>query len=277
MSRTVPDQSFLSFGEIIRQRISECELVALDRFRTAIRPIYGSSERGEPEPIGTCLFIEIAGKPCLVTAAHVIDHNDKTSLYVGGENLELIEAEFVTSRRPAGQRTEDHNDFAIAELPSILVVKLGAEVRFLKTDEISRAPGSTGGHAFLCAGYPIAQNRNVDVVAKSIAPALLRYTANAVDRPALAKKLGISGKHHLFIKHGKYSKDAKGRKVSSYQMRGCSGGAIIDLGNLSDPGVVSGVTTPTPQLAALLIEYHDEHQAIVGTRLDAIIKAYVNR
>jgi len=90
------------------------------------------------------------------------------------------------------------------------------------------------------------------------------------------KELGISGDDHLVIGHRKHSKDEKGNKVSSYALHGFSGGAVIDLGKISDPAVAAGVTPCEPRLAGLFIEYYREHQAIVATRIDTVLHAYLH-
>jgi hypothetical protein len=123
--------------------------------------------------------------------------------------------------------------------------------------------------------YPNSQNRRVDSTAKKITPRRGRYVSNTADRPELLKKLKISGEHHLIIDHRKYSKDDGGNRVSSYALSGFSGGAVIDFGKLSTPEVSTGIVPCEPRLAGLFIEYYKDHQAIVATRVDTILKAYV--
>jgi hypothetical protein len=267
-------RTILTVNEVIRERMIACSDKALAQFKSAICPIYGSTPNGQPEQFGSCVLLEIAGKPCLMTAAHLIDSNSDTSLYVGGKDLTLIEAEFSVSPAPGGDRKNDRYDFAIAELTSAFVAKLGG-VRFIRDDEISSSVVPTTGHLFCCLGYPNSQNRRVDSTAKKITPRRGRYVSNTADRPELLKKLNISGEHHLIIDHRKYSKDDGGNRVSSYALSGFSGGAVIDLGRLSTPEVATGIVPSEPRLAGLFIEYYKDHQAIVATRVDTILKAYV--
>jgi hypothetical protein len=273
-SDSVGPREILTVGEVIRERMIACSDKALAQFKDAVRPVYGSSPDGRPEQLGSCILLKIAGKPCLMTAAHLIDSNSYTSLYVGGKNVTLIEAEFSTSPAPGGNRKNDRYDFAIAELTTSFVTNLGG-VRFIRDDEISSSAVPTTGHLFCCLGYPNSQNRRVDVSAKSIRPRRGRYVSNTTDRPELLKKLEVSGEHHLFIDHRKYSKDDGGNRVSSYALSGFSGGAVIDLGRLSSPEVATGVVPCEPRLAGLFIEYYKDHQTIVATRIDIILRAYL--
>lgn len=267
-------RTILTVNEVIRERMIACSDKALAQFKSAICPIYGSTPNGEPEQLGSCLLLEIAGKPCLMTAAHLIDSNSNTNLYVGGKALTLIETEFSVSPAPGGNRNNDRYDFAIAELTSAFVAELGS-VRFIRDDEISSSVTPTTGHLYCCLGYPNSQNRRIDTTTKKITPRRGRYVSNTADRSELLKKLKISGKHHLIIDHRKYSKDDGGNRVSSYALSGFSGGAVIDLGKLSTPKVATGIIPCEPRLAGLFIEYYKDHQAIVATRIDTILKAYL--
>ena len=265
----------LSVNEIVRERMIACGDKALAQFHDAVHPIYCSTEHGQPDQEGSCVLLEINGKRCLMTAGHVIDANRFSSLYVGGRELQLIECEFFTSHAPNGDRGKDRYDFAIAELSDDFIAKLG-RARFLRDDDISRSVAPTSGHLYQCLGFPNSQNRRVDVAAKKITPRRGRYASNTIGKPALLKQLQISGADHLIIDHRKHSKDEKGNKVSSYALPGFSGGAVIDLGKISDPAVAAGMTPCEPRLAGLFIEYHKEHQAIVATRIDTILRAYLD-
>ncbi len=267
--------TILTLQEVIRERMLQCADAALSRFRAAIRPVYGSDGQGHPEQIGTCILVRIRGEPCLLTAAHVIDENAYTSLYVGGDELVLMESEFLVSSKPDDERRTDTYDFALGVLSPGKVAALGS-VQFIDEEEIAGSAGSTSGHAFLCVGYPNSKNRIVGRASRSIRPSLLRYTSTAVDRPELASELNASGEHHVFIDFRKHSRDETGLKVPSYGLRGCSGGAVIDLGKIATIEAAAGLVTPRATLIGLLIEHRKEHHVILATRLDAIVQAYLS-
>jgi hypothetical protein len=74
-----------SSKEVVRDRIhalvrgwmKEAVTAAVAEFRSAIRPIYGSTERGLARHIGSCTLLEMRGARLLMTAAHVIDENNR--------------------------------------------------------------------------------------------------------------------------------------------------------------------------------------------------------
>lgn len=152
-SSTGSSRTILTVNEVIRERMIASSK-AHAQFKSAICPIYGSTPNGQPEQLGSCVLLEIAGKPCLMTAAHLIDSNSDTSLYIGSKDLTPIEAEFSVSPATGGNRKNDRCDFAIAELTSAFVAKLGG-VRFIRDDEISGSVVPTTGHLTIVVGLDI--------------------------------------------------------------------------------------------------------------------------
>lgn len=73
-------------------------------YARSVRPIYGAAADGRPEHIGSAILIDASGTKLIMTAAHVIDWNDRSSLYVGLAATELIEDEFMMSVAPEGVR-----------------------------------------------------------------------------------------------------------------------------------------------------------------------------
>jgi len=267
-------KKILAVNEVIRERMTACSGKAFAQFKDTIRPVYGATSNGIPEQLGSCVLLQIEGKPSLMTAGHLLDSDSDTSLYIGGRDLGLIENKFSVSCAASGNRGDDRYDFAIAELTSEFVARLGP-VRFIRDEDVSRSVAPTTGHLFSCIGFPNSQNRRVDPSTNKITPRRGRYGSNTAYRPALLAKLKISGTDHLIIDHRKHSKDDRGNRVSSYALPGFSGGAVIDLGKISSPEIASGVAECEPRLVGLFIEYYKDHQAIVATRIDTILKAYL--
>ena len=50
------------------------------RFRETVVPIYGSKENGRPVHIGSAVLLDLRGHKALLTAAHVIDESQSTTL-----------------------------------------------------------------------------------------------------------------------------------------------------------------------------------------------------
>ena len=82
-----------TIAQVVHDRLVRGSDAALERFRAAVKPIYGSTGSGEPEHIGTALLLQLPEGHFLLTAAHVIDWNAKTTLYLGEARFEKLEFE----------------------------------------------------------------------------------------------------------------------------------------------------------------------------------------
>lgn len=262
----------------LRARVRDLMKAASDSaeklFRAAVRPIYGVTAGGRPDQLGSAVLIKIDDTPCLLTAAHVIDANESSSLYVGGDSaLVQINAEFGATIPPAEGRDGDHYDFAIAELPATMLAEMSS-LKFITEAEMA-PPTARGEKQFYSAlGYPNSKHKKDIGAGLKVRGQLYSYSSFARFPPALAAKLDVSGHEHLFIDHRKHSRDENGQKVSSVAPRGLSGGAIIQAADFGDREVLLGHKLPAPRLAGITIELYNDHQTLLGTRIDAIVHAW---
>ena len=262
----------------LRQRLRALIISAADKaeqaFRPAVRPMYGVTENGRADQLGSAVLVSLDGTPCLLTAAHVVDQNRATTLYVGGDNtLVEIAAVFETTVAPAAGRNGDHYDFAIAPLPMTMLVEM-TTLKFITEQEMAPAPADSDRLFYTALGFPNSKNKAALNTSLKVQGQLYSYSSFARFQPALALKLDVSGREHVFIDHRKHSRDETGRKVSSIAPRGLSGGAIIQAADFRDQDILLGRKAPEPLLAAITIERCKDHQTLLGTRLDAIIPAW---
>jgi hypothetical protein len=139
-------------NEVVRERINECTDAGAQQFIRSIKPIYGSSTSGFPIHVGTCLLLQIEMRKYILTAAHVIDWNEYSSLYVGGETeLILIEGDFYRTQKPDGDRKKDHFDFAWLKLNEKFVAKMGY-VNFVDETQLFFNNVATEGNLYLALG-----------------------------------------------------------------------------------------------------------------------------
>lgn len=259
--------------DINRERINELAENAATVFGGSILPIYGSTRGGYPEHIGSCIALSLDGRPHLLTAAHVLDWNEETSLYVGHENLHLLTMEFRATAKQNGNRLEDRLDFALGELSESDIKKLGG-VNLLTEDQIDLGARCTAGQTYSSIGYPNSKNKKIDHAHKHVEAKRFLHTGIAKFDDDSARATGTSLTDHILIsQNSKYSKDDSGRQVSSVALHGMSGGAVINIGNLADPEVLAGCKKPVPLLAGLFIEYHKKPGIIVATKLNTILRA----
>lgn len=264
--------SIKTVQEIVRERMNEAASAAKAHFRDAVRPIYGATDQGEPSHIGSALLLDLPEGQYLLTAAHVIDWNRETTLYIGADRFAQLEFDALATTSPEGDRRKDHADFAIAPLNADLVASL-QHAKFVTEAEISKSAASSDGRIYTCLGYPNSKNKINRNNGMRVVPSLLPYTS--VGRPASHLPASANDDHHILVDYNaKYSRDEYGNKVGTIAQKGCSGGAIIDVGRIS-PDTLSADFDP--KLAAVFIEAHAQQKVIVGTRLAVILATLRSR
>ena len=253
----------------LRERMDELAERAQEQLRTAVRSVYRATKDGAPDQIGSCILLDLQGLKILLTAAHIIDENKATSLYVTGvTDLVLVEAEFICSIKPRGARSNDLLDFAAARIPVSMIAQLGEG--YVRMDQIRRDSSEDKGHLFTILGHPNSANEFVDHERSTVATTLLPYSSTARFSRRLGTKAGNEGRDHLFIDYGKFSRE-DGAKMESVEPPGLSGGAVIDAGEPSDLKVFRGEVIPTPRLAGMVIEWWKKDRVLVASRLETIL------
>lgn len=143
----------ISQGEAVRAWIKERTSQAQASFFPSVRPVYWATPSGTAEAIGSSFLLRVDGKRYFVTAAHVLDLNQQSTLYVGGSNaLEPITGIAEVTKAPASGRAEDKFDFAYMELPEDFANRLGVDV-FIDVNEISQNRGMLDGRCYMALGY----------------------------------------------------------------------------------------------------------------------------
>lgn len=253
----------------IREFMTAAAHAATNAFRDAVRPIYGVGMRDRPDHIGSSVLIEIDGVKMIVTAAHVIDHNSATTLYIGGDiALDLLVGEFQITAAPESGRDRDHYDFAFAELTPKQLTDLG-DVRFVTEAEMAPAGTPVEKRLFTAIGYPNSKNKDNLALANKVLGQLYPYSSIHRDEPALAKR-GLSHHDHVLITHHKNAVDETGRKTSPIGPRGLSGGAMIEAAEMS-LALYRGQQALAPRLAGITIERASNR--LIATRIHVVIAA----
>ncbi|CAH2407918.1 hypothetical protein [Mesorhizobium escarrei] len=137
--------------EFVREHLDEAAKAAPAKFRDAVKPISGVTNKGAPDHIGTAMLLELPEGRFLLTAAHVIDANSETSLYLGADRFKLLQFEALVSAAPDGKRARDHADFAIAPVDPDLLESLSTS-KFITEAEISQLLAPTTGRIYTCLG-----------------------------------------------------------------------------------------------------------------------------
>jgi hypothetical protein len=147
------------------------------------------------------------------------------------------------------------------------------KVKYIGEGDISARPTDPSGHLYLALGFPNSANKKVDHVRRVVPNRIWPYAGLAVRNDALARKLGITGEHHIFIKFEKRSKDFGGAIVNSKDPTGMSGGGLFDLGNLARPENLAEGAVCKARLTGLLIEVHRGAKSIVAVSMGTVVRA----
>lgn len=205
----------------------------------SVRHIYGVDGEGRPYPIGTCVLLEVDGLHYIVTAAHVIDHNKDTTLFMNNDKGGVpLTGNFSIISSP-----KKEVDFDVAFLPlNAEIEKEMGDCVFLKEDEVIK--DLFGFNHFMAFGYPKSRNK----------PNHATKTITSQAYPYINKHLRQKGVFH-YLKYQDINFDENGKKFSNaVEPDGMSGGAIIDLGFLSYWESVLGIELGTSKITGIIIE-----------------------
>jgi hypothetical protein len=238
-----------------------------ESLKRSVRPVYGASEKRTPYHIGSAILLELLGRKVFLTAAHVLDHSDETTIYVGGDNhLVALEGEFLVTKMLNGDRSQDRYDFAFLILSDEQVEAMG-NVAYCPEHLISAVePESAEDWVYTAYGFPNSRNGEVDNVQHRATSSLLSYSSLAVRPQDVIRKLANKHADHLFIRYLNQSTYNDGTRIRTIAARGLSGGALVYTGRLAEH--ISGHPA-TPRLAGLVIER--VNGTLVATKISVII------
>jgi hypothetical protein len=221
------------------------------------------------------LLLSIDGERIAVTAAHVMDHLDETSLCIAGRPgtspVPISGGEIRTTPKPQGDRQSDHFDIAFWRPPAAAVAGLGA-VEFLDSSRISSNDPQTFGRLYTAIGYPYSRNKKkVNHTAKQLSTRVSMYTASVEAMPEVAAMLGVSGRQHLFLRFAQQSFTGGHDLTNTFGPTGLSGGALLDLGEFTSPESYERDPRRNAKLSGMVIEYYSEHHALVAVKIEYVI------
>jgi hypothetical protein len=263
------DKLVKTIAEIGLERLEECSRIVGSRFLPSVRVCFGVDARDQPDAFGSCFLLRVEGRSFLVTAAHVIDENAHTTIYVGGGNkLVQLEAKFLATEKPGDRRGADHYDFAFTELSEEQCADLAADT-LIDERQVSANQAPSANRAYMTLGFPATMQK---VVWKKPIVRTESWTFIGFDRPDpdLAKRLSVSGADHFFIVHDKRVLTFSGNRQNAVKPQGASGGVLIDMGPF-DPEKLRPDSPCIGLLAGLLIEHHSDARRIVAVRIQMVL------
>jgi hypothetical protein len=122
--------------------------------------IYRVDAAANPEQFGTGVFLNVGDHYFLVTAAHVLDNNDDSTLYIPSNksgDLVILEGASFKSVADGGDRNDDRTDVGVVVLKSDLEDEIGRDsflsVALTDVDDIGKQ-----GDIYIAMGYPAKKN-----------------------------------------------------------------------------------------------------------------------
>lgn len=269
--------------EAEQRRMRECATQAGADFVDSVPAIYRSSDAsdGRPEHIGSCILLDIDGTPVVATAAHIVDDiPEGATLFVATparpQLVPIVGGDIKTTPKPPKGRNYDHSDSAYWRIPDDEVERLGV-ANFLGPSRLSHNRAPQDRRYYTALGYAVERNADrVDHERRTITFAPSMHTSNAVSEPKLTRRLNSPGDQHLFVRFARYAKDADGVEMETFYPEGLSGGALLDLGDFTSYDIYGGDTKHRARLAGVIIEYHEDRQALVAVKIGPIVSGITN-
>lgn len=204
----------------------------------------------------------------LVTAAHVLDENKITTLYLPGDSeLVVVSGHARQSRAPNGDRGLDRFDTAYIHLSEEIVSRISRVFWFLPTQMVDVNDISVPGKHYQFSGYPHKAIREV-YGARKINAQLHTYTDLASEDAVYADVDANPASNIVIHFDAKKARDATGKKVIPKERQGMSGGGVW---NYCEQSQVQGL--PKIRLCGVAIEHHRKHKCLVVTRINYLIES----
>lgn len=231
-----------------------------------ITAIYRVDAAGNPEQFGTGVFLNIGDSYFLVTAAHVLDENKDSTLYIPGNksgNLVILEGDSFKSVADGGNRDNDRTDVGVVALKPSLIEEIDPN-SFLPVSRTDVDDIGKRTEVYIAMGYPAKKNENLNLVRKTFKRRPACYTANILPDAKLDEVCVHRGSHLLLAFNKKHSRDTTGRDITAPDPYGMSGGPLWRFDIYPDH-------QPTSRLVGILIEWRNEVAGILALRMPIVL------
>lgn len=261
-------------GHLRRLRV-ELKNKALEHLGPSVVHLWTSKVRADreiPAAAASGVLMRMAGMRFLITAAHVVrDARESGLFYAANGSLVSLDQEFICTS--VGQDGFDHFDFAFCELP-IGVGPYGKEIE-LSSIDYSMSSGPVVLYAAI--GFPRSKSKKIDIPRRRLKSRRFCFTATLHKNYDYASH-GMSESTHIAVPYRlRAVANDMGERVNLIGPTGMSGGALIRLGDLSNPDAWGPTSVAsTPRLSGVLIEY--EHgSCVVAVRVVVVLREMARR
>ena len=213
---------------------------------------------------GSAFWVSVGPHNYVVTANHVLDQTDGSSLYLGnGDMLLIAKADIVrTSNPPCGDYDLDPLDLAVFRLTDQQISALRAIGRQpIPITDSAHRPNPIDGLQLVFAGYPATKLR-LSFSRKSMSPQLHTITSQALTESEIAGHGWDPGLHMLVTFNRSRMTTDSGVRLTAPEPYGMSGGAVLAPDRITEGTYLLGVG----------IYYDDQAHYLVGTPIEIAIR-----
>lgn len=230
--------------------------------------IVGSDERGTPCPVGSGVLFRVENESFLITAEHVLDDNEASTLYLPG-NSEMVELSGLArnSRPLENNRDLDHFDTAYMHLSGDIVSRINEVYWFLPPELVDMNDDSTLGQEYAFTGYPHKAVKPVSGT-RQLASQIHSYTCIGSET-ALYANVGANPKTNIVVNFDpKRILDGNGIMARPKNCAGMSrGGVWNSSGRQPLPEL------PNARLCGVAFEHHKKQKCLVATKINMTVEA----
>lgn len=250
--------------------IENAQQAAFKNFAHAIFPVYKFDEVADPVHVGTCFAFEYRERQFLVTAAHVLDHNDQGHLgfaSTAGKNPISILGEWHVVNPGDKPREEDPFDFAWHELTPEEMALVPCIGGFRLED--NQSP-TVGLRLLTMIGFPVSKNKKISPDnrrKRHLLPKRAQYSNIEVTPDEYFATRGMSSQTHVAMKREQRSMEGEGVKVNTIGHHGFSGGPLIDA-NLTK----SSSSIEDQKVVGIVLEGNEAFDVVVALRISVVLR-----
>jgi hypothetical protein len=250
--------------DIVKSRMND----VLQSRKSAHCAILGHNQKLEPYLIGTGVILEVNSMLFIVSAAHVFDEKDSTTLYLFlDEQVLPVNGELYCTVKPNNNRIEDKIDVAVLRVDNNQEVQIRKLYKPVLIDEVdvNDIPSNKKYYAFI--GHPENKTKLKHGTFK-VKSEMFSYGSFVADSSTY-KQLALLPDFHVVVDFDERKCiDENGNRYSFPDAHGMSGGGVWLVENLNYNSSESQIN----KLVGVGIEIHKSPKALVGTRIGAVIE-----
>ncbi|MGL5307722.1 MAG: hypothetical protein ACRC9Y_16555 [Aeromonas veronii] len=250
------------------KQLHESVDIEINKVKKFHYPIYGANERNHPQPclIGTCIILEIDQRFFLVSASHVFNENEFTTIYIGGGE-KLFELTGLRVGTPGDD--SDLVDIAIMEVTKDNLDYWSIE-NHIGIDSIYINKECKEKEIYTFIGYPATKSKVVRTQENHVRPELYQYYSFTC-KDETYQEISVSRATHILISFEGKKCFSGGQQVTFPKPNGISGGGVWFNSNLNLSPIEVGA-----KLAGIAVKNCKSEKCLLAINIDAVLQVIKN-